>query len=255
MMISESVLKANLRAVRLRLEAAARRAGRSPDEIRIIAVTKGHPPDLVRLAYDSGLRDFGENRVEEARSKQSQLSDLKEARWHMIGHIQSRKAKDVVGAFVLVHSVDRARIAATLDRLGCERGLRLPVLLECNLSGEASKDGWDASRGRGRPDLLADLLAVTRLPSLDVQGMMTMAPWTSDIPLLRRVFSGLVQLRDELRAAGAGPLPELSMGMTDDFEIAIGEGATMVRIGRALFGERPTGADLAGLAYRRASPR
>jgi pyridoxal phosphate enzyme (YggS family) len=242
-MIAESDLRANMDGVRSRIEAAAHRAERSPGAIRIVAVTKGHPPELVRLAYRAGFRDFGENRVDEARAKQAQLTDLTDARWHMVGHVQSRRAKDVVGPFALVHSVDRPKIALSLDHLAYERGLRLPVLLECNISGEASKDGWDVSSGIERADLLASLLAVTRLPSLEVRGLMTMAPWTGDVTLLRHVFGGLVHLRDELSAAGAGALPELSMGMTDDFEIAIEEGATMVRIGRALFGDRPAGAD------------
>ncbi len=242
-MIAATDLRANIDSVRSRIEAAARRAGRSPDEICVVAVTKGHPPELVRLAYHAGLRDFGENRLEEARAKQAQLADLAEARWHMIGHVQSRKAREVVGPFVLVHSVDRPKIAMSLDRLAHERGLRLPVLLECNISGEASKDGWDISARTDRAELLASLLAVTRLPSLDVRGLMTMAPWTADEQVLRDVFSGLARLRDEVAAAGGSVLRELSMGMTDDFEIAIEEGATMVRIGRALFGDRPPGAD------------
>jgi pyridoxal phosphate enzyme (YggS family) len=241
-MISESDLGANLQAVRVRIEAAARRAGRSPDEVRLVAVTKSHPADLIRLAYRVGLRDFGENRVEEARAKQAELADLLEARWHLIGHVQGRKARDVVGSFALVHSLDRPKIAASFDRLATERGLRLPVLLECNISGEASKDGWDASPPVGRTELLASMLAAARLPALEVRGLMTMAPWTADEAVLRRVFRGLVQLRAELSAAGAGALAELSMGMTDDFEIAVEEGATMVRIGRALFGDRPAGA-------------
>jgi PLP dependent protein len=241
-MIAESELLANLEAVRSRIEAAARRAGRSPDEVRLVAVTKSHPSELVRLAYRVGLRDFGENRVDEARAKQAALTDLAEARWHMIGHVQSRKAKDVLGSFALVHSVDRPKLALALHRLGGERGQRIPVLLECNISGETSKDGWDASRPAERLDLLTSLLAASRLASLEVRGLMTMAPWTDEADVLRSVFLALARLRDELSAAGAGALPELSMGMTDDFEIAIEEGATMVRIGRALFGDRPAGA-------------
>ena len=240
-MISESDLGTNLRAVRARIEAASRRAGRSPGEVRLIAVTKSHPAELVRLAYRAGLRDFGENRVEEAREKQAALAELVDARWHMIGHVQSRKAREVVGSFSLVHSLDRLKIATLLDHLASERGLRLPVLLECNISGEASKDGWDTSAPNGRPDLLASMLAASQLPRLEVRGLMTMAPWTTNEAVLRRVFLGLARLREDLAAAGAGALPELSMGMTDDFEIAIEEGATMVRIGRALFGDRPTG--------------
>lgn len=241
-MISGPELMANLSAVQSRIAAAARLAARSPDQIRLVAVTKGHPAELVRLAYQAGLRDFGENRIDEALAKRGQLSDLADARWHMIGHVQGRRSRDVVGPFALVHSVDRMKLAAALDRLARERGMRLPVLLECNVSGEASKEGWDAAPGADREGALAGLLAVTRLPALDVRGLMTMAPWTDEEPVLRQVFRGLARLRDELAAAGGGSLPELSMGMTDDFEIAIEEGATMVRIGRALFGDRPDGA-------------
>jgi pyridoxal phosphate enzyme (YggS family) len=240
-MLAEPELRANLDVVRSRIEAAARRAGRSPAGIRLVAVTKSHPAELVRLAYRAGLRDFGENRVDEALAKRAQLTDLSEAQWHMIGHVQGRRAKEVVGPFALIHSVDRPKIALSLDHLAAERGLRLPVLLECNVSGEASKDGWSVSSGNGGADLLASLLGVTRLPSLEVRGLMTMAPWRDEVRMLRHVFGGLVRLRDELSAAGAGALPELSMGMTDDFEVAIEEGATMVRIGRALFGDRPAG--------------
>jgi pyridoxal phosphate enzyme (YggS family) len=242
-MIAESDLQANIDRVRTRIEAAAHRAGRSLGQVRMVAVTKGHPAELVRLAYHVGLRDFGENRVDEARAKQAQLADLAEVRWHMIGHVQSRKAKDVIGSFAVVHSVDRPKIALLLNRLANERKLRIPVLLECNVSGEVSKDGWDVLPGSDRAGVLASLLAATQLPSLEVQGLMTMAPWTSEVGVLHNVFGGLARLRDELLAAGAGALPELSMGMTDDFEIAVEEGATMVRIGRALFGDRPSGAD------------
>jgi pyridoxal phosphate enzyme (YggS family) len=242
-MITESDLQANMDCVRSRIEAAAHRVGRAPGRVRMVAVTKGHPAELVRLAYHTGLRDFGENRVDEARAKQAQLADLAEAQWHMIGHVQSRRAKDVIGSFAVVHSVDRPKIALLLNRLAKERKLRIPVLLECNISGEVSKDGWDVLPGADKAEVLAGLLAAAQLPSLEVQGLMTMAPWTTEVEVLRNAFGGLARLRDELSAAGAGALPELSMGMTDDFEIAVEEGATMVRIGRALFGERPPGVD------------
>jgi len=219
--IDEATLHANVESVRRRIGSAAGRAGRSVGEVRLIAVTKGQPSEVVRLAHAAGLRDFGENRMDEAVGKQAELSDLPDIRWHMIGHIQSRKAAAAVGAFALVHSIDRS------------------VLLECNVSGEASKDGWDARTGADRPRLLAGLRTAMQLARLDVHGLMTMAPWTSDEEELRRVFRGLRSLRDELASGGLNGLPELSMGMTDDFEAAIEEGATMVRIGRALFGERP----------------
>lgn len=238
-MIDEPGIRTNIDRVRQRIEAAARRAKRDPSAIRLIAVTKGQPADIVRMGYAAGLREVGENRVEEALSKQAVLSDLTDLRWHLIGHIQSRKARDVVGAFSLVHSVDRAKVAGLLDRHAGERGMRLPVLLECNVSGEPTKDGWDARPDADRLALLAGLRAAARLPNLDALGLMTMAPWTRDEAELRRVFGGLRRLREELSGEGVGHWPELSMGMTDDFEVAIEEGATMVRIGRALFGERP----------------
>ena len=237
--IDEATLHANVESVRRRIGSAAGRAGRSVGEVRLIAVTKGQPSEVVRLAHAAGLRDFGENRMDEAVGKQAELSDLPDIRWHMIGHIQSRKAAAAVGAFVLVHSVDRPKIGILLDRCAGERGLRQSVLLECNVSGEASKDGWDARTGADRPRLLAGLRVAMQLARLDVHGLMTMAPWTSDEEELRRVFRGLRSLREELASGGLNGLPELSMGMTDDFEVAIEEGATMVRIGRALFGERP----------------
>jgi len=237
--IGEPTLGANVESVRRRIGSAAGRAGRSAGEVRLIAVTKGQPSEVVRLAHAVGLRDFGENRMDGAVGKQAELSDLADIRWHMIGHIQSRKAAAAVGAFVLVHSVDRPKIAMLLDQCAGERGLRQSVLLECNVSGEASKDGWDARMGADRPRLLAGLRAAMQLARLDVHGLMTMAPWTSDEGELRRVFRGLRSLRDELASGGLVRLPELSMGMTDDFEVAIEEGATMVRVGRALFGERP----------------
>jgi len=239
-LIDEPTLRANVERVRRRIGSAAGRAGRAAGEVRLIAVTKGQPSMVVRLAHAAGLRDFGENRMDEAHVKQAELLDLADIRWHMIGHIQSRKAAAAVGAFALVHSVDRPKIATLLDRWAGEQGIRQPVLLECNISGEASKDGWDARTGADRPMLLASLRAAMKLAKLDVHGLMTMAPWTPDEEQLRLVFRGLRTLRDELASGGGSELHELSMGMTDDFEVAIEEGATMVRIGRALFGERPT---------------
>lgn len=237
-MIDEGTLRANLQRVRQRMAAAAGRARRASESVRLIAVTKGQPADVVRVAYAAGVREVGENRVEEALAKQAALADLPDLSWHLIGHIQSRKAGSVPGAFVLVHSVDRPKIAGALDRLAGARGLHVPVLLECNVSGEASKAGWDARPGADRAALVAALRAAAGLPNLEVGGLMTMAPWTSEEGELRAVFRRLRELRDEC-AAGGLPWPELSMGMTDDFELAIEEGATMVRIGRALFGERP----------------
>lgn len=236
-MIDEAALKANLDHVLRRMAEAARRAHRTAGSVRLIAVTKGQPAEVVRMAHAAGVRDVGENRVEEALAKQAALADLADLRWHLIGHLQSRKASAVPGAFMMVHSIDRPKIAGALDRRAAERGLRVPALLECNVSGEATKDGWDARPGADRAALVEALRAAAGLPNLEVSGLMTMAPWTRDQSELRSVFRRLRELRDEC-AAGSDRWPELSMGMTDDFELAIEEGATMVRIGRALFGER-----------------
>jgi hypothetical protein len=236
--MDEGSLQSNLDRVRQRMAQAALRSGRAPESVRLIAVTKGQPAEVVRNAYAAGVREVGENRVEEALAKRAALADLPDLRWHLIGHIQSRKAGGVPGAFALVHSIDRPKIAAVLDRLAGERGLRVPALLECNVTGEATKGGWDARPGVSRAVLLEGLQAAGGLPNLDVAGLMTMAPWTRNESQLRGVFRRLRELRDEGQAAGSR-WPELSMGMSDDFELAIEEGATMVRIGRALFGERP----------------
>jgi pyridoxal phosphate enzyme (YggS family) len=233
-----STLETNLRSVQERIAAAARRAGRDPAEITLVAVTKTLSPAAIQAAYDLGLRHFGENRVEEAEAKVGHLPD--EITWHMIGHIQSRKAKRVVPLFDLVHSVDSVRLAQRLDRLSDGRPEPLPVFLECNVSGEESKYGLAADRwtedGGQRDLLLAAVNEILALSHLRVSGLMTMAPIVTDPEQARPVFVRLWQLRDEL--AAAFPYVDwhhLSMGMTDDFEVAIEEGATMVRVGRAIF--------------------
>ena len=228
----------NLASVRARIAAAARRAGRPAERIQTVAVTKNQPIDLAREAFVLGVRDFGENRVEEALPKQAALTDLEGIRWHMIGHIQSRKARQVVPGFALIHSVDRLKIAGALDRHAGEAGRRLTVLLECNLSGEASKEGWPLADRRGWDHVIGSLREVCALPHLDVRGLMTMAPWTERPEAVRPVFARLRELQGFLAARLPGSWDELSMGMTDDFEVAIEEGATIVRIGRAIFGER-----------------
>ncbi len=233
-------LAANLAAVRQRIDSAARAAGRDPAEVRLVAVTKTHPPEVVRAAVRAGLSDFGENRVEEALPKMRALGDEPGGRWHMIGHIQSRKARDVAGAgFALVHSVDSLKLAERLSRLALEAGAALPALVEVNVSGEASKAGFAAHDPAGWAALLPALEALAHLPGLRVRGLMTMAPLVAQPEAARPFFARLRDLRAFL-AARLGPeaWPELSMGMSDDFEAAIAEGATLVRIGRAIFGQR-----------------
>ncbi len=231
-------LEVNLRSVQERMAAAARRVGRDPEAVTLVAVTKTQPPDVLRAAYELGLRHFGENRVEEAEPKIDRLPP--DITWHMIGHIQSRKARRVVPLFRFVHSLDSVKLARRLDRLCTGREQPLPVLLEMNTSGEPSKYGFAAARwsdDQSQQDALwAAVEEIVALPHLSVQGLMTMAPIVSDPEEARPVFVRLRQLRDAL----AGDFPRadwrhLSMGMTDDFEVAIEEGATLVRVGRAIF--------------------
>ena len=229
---------ANLADVHRRIAAAVLRAERKPEEIRLVAVTKGQPAEIVRQAYAAGVRDFGENRLEEALPKIAALDGLEGIRWHMIGHIQSRKAGLVAPAFVLVHSVDRLKIARLLDRHAGEAGRRLSVMLECNVSGEASKEGWALADRAGWESVAAEVREVVALANLEVRGLMTMAPWTSEPEQVRPVFRRLREVRDYLASKLPGDWCELSMGMTDDFEVAVEEGATCVRIGRAIFSER-----------------
>ena len=231
-------LEANLRSVQERMAAAAVRAGRDPDEITLVAVTKTRSPAVIQAAYDLGQRHFGENRVEEAEPK---LPDLPQGiTWHMIGHIQSRKAKRVAPAFEMIHSVDSVKLTRRLDR-ACEgRSHPLPVLLECNVSGEQAKYGFEADRWEQdeaqKTALWSAVEQILALPNLRVQGLMTMAPIVADPEQARPVFVRLRRLREALAAAfHRGDWRHLSMGMTDDFEVAIEEGATLVRVGRAIF--------------------
>ena len=231
-------LEANLRAVQGRIAAAATRAGRDPDEITLVAVTKTRSPTIIRTAHALGLRHFGENRVEEAETKVHQLPvDIV---WHMIGHIQSRKAKRVAPAFEIVHSIDSVKLARRLDRACGGRAQPLPVLLECNVSGERAKYGFEADRWERddaqRKAVWSAVEQILTLPNLQVQGLMTMAPIVAEPEQARPVFVRLRQLREALATAfDQVDWDHLSMGMTDDFEVAIEEGSTLVRVGRAIF--------------------
>lgn len=231
-------LAANIAAVRARIEAAARQGGREPGEITLVAVTKTHPAELAAAAVIAGQADLGENRTEEALPKMQALGGM-QVRWHMIGQVQSRKAGAVAQAgFALVHSVDTFKLASRISRSAVEAGKRQAVLLECNVSGEESKAGFAAYAPDRWEALLPDLEPLGALPGLEVRGLMTMAPIVAHPDEARPYFSRLRALRDFLRLRVGVEWPELSMGMTDDFEAAIAEGATLVRIGRAIFGER-----------------
>ncbi len=242
-------LEERLAAVRERVAAAARRAGRRPEDVEIVAVSKMVPAERVAALAWLGVRSFGENRVEEAEEKLPAIEALlggpayRERRWCLVGHLQSRKVARAVALFDEVHSLDSAGLALRLERAAAAGGRRLPVLIEVNVSGEASKYGFDAAgwpADREQADrLYAALETILAQPHLDVRGLMTVAPLAADPEAVRPVFARLRALRDELaRRWPAQGWPHLSMGMSDDFEVAVEEGATMVRLGRALFGPR-----------------
>lgn len=242
--------------VRERVAQAALRAGRQPSEVRLVAVSKTFPAQAVREAIDAGQRDFGENRVEEALPKMAApeilAADLSAGhaaghavRWHLIGHLQSRKAKDAVGAFDLIHSVDSLKLAQTLDRRASAMAHppRVRVLLECNVSGEASKEGFEVSNWQNDPAVFdhfaREVAQLLLLPNIEVNGLMTMAPIVDQPGRARPIFARLRALREALcQQYPQANWSQLSMGMSDDFEAAIAEGSTLVRIGRAIFGTR-----------------
>ncbi len=223
----------NIASVRERLAAACHRAGRNPEDVRLVAVSKTVPPEGIREAYAAGLRDFGENRVQEAQSKHGALSDL-QITWHLIGHLQTNKAKPACGIFRWVHSVDSLRLAERLDSAANTPGKRLPVLLEINLGGEESKSGV-------REDAMIELARqVAALPHLELRGLMTIPPFLDDPEEVRPFFARLAALARRIDAERLPKISmrELSMGMSHDFEVAVEQGATMVRIGTAIFGSR-----------------
>jgi pyridoxal phosphate enzyme (YggS family) len=228
-------IQERLQVVREQLEESCRKVGRSPSEVQLVVVTKGRSEGEVREAYAAGARRFGENRAGEALSKMAALADLSPISWEMVGHVQSRKAKDVAAAFDCVHSVDRMKLARRLSEFAGVAQRKLPILLECNVSGEATKAGWDMAEERAWPERCAALLQVADLPHLEVLGLMTMAPWNSDAERARPVFRRLARLAAYLESRLPGCWSELSMGMTDDYGVAIEEGSTIIRVGRAIF--------------------
>jgi len=224
-------LERNLHEIRARMIAACCRAGRDPETVRLLAVTKNQPPDRVREAVDLGLRWFGENRIQEAKAKIPLCPS--HLHWHFIGHLQSNKCRDAAHGFSVIESVDSLSLARELEKWAARSGKKIPVLLEVNVAGESSKFGY-------RPEALrAELEAVNALPHIEVRGLMTLAPWAPDPEKARPAFRRLRELKEECGCALGAPLPELSMGMSGDFEVAIEEGATIIRVGTALFGSRP----------------
>jgi pyridoxal phosphate enzyme (YggS family) len=212
----------NLKAVKKRVAAACQKVGRSPDEVTIIAVSKTKPYLTVEAAFEAGATHFGENRIQEAEEKIAKLSHISPT-WHLIGHLQTNKVKTAVQIFDVIHSVDSVKLAEVISK---QADKEIEILLQVNVAQEDTKGGFTVA------ELPEALKAVSELPNIRVQGLMTVAPWVNDAEEVRPVFKRLKELGDSLE------LKHLSMGMTDDYEVAIEEGATMVRIGRAIFGAR-----------------
>ena len=224
-------LAANLESLRQRISAACVRAGREPSSVTLLAVTKTHPPETVMQAAKLGLNLFGENKVQEARAKVPHCPG--HLRWHMIGHLQSNKCRDAVELFEMIESVDSLHLAQEINKRAEQASKTMPVLLEVNSGGEASKFGYAPQQ------LLAELPAINALPRLELHGLMTVPPWAPNPEKVRPVFRQLRELKEQCEQLLGAPLPQLSMGMSGDFEVAIEEGATLVRLGTALFGPRP----------------
>lgn len=234
-----SSIRENYQRVLGQVGAAAHRSDRDPNEIRLVVVTKTQPLEIVRAAIDAGVRILGENYPEEGATKIQSLPAQSGVEWHMIGHVQSRKARLVVDHFALLHSLDSLKLAQRLDRFAAERNRILPVLLEFNTGGEESKSGWNASDESQWNVFLPDIAELMEYPNLRVQGLMTMPPLGTDPQESRRFFVRLRRLRDHLSSHfSQADWRELSMGTSSDFEVAVEEGATLVRVGTAIVGAR-----------------
>jgi PLP dependent protein len=224
-------LTENLNSTQQRIRAACNRCDREPNSITLLAVAKTHPPETIKAAADCGLLFFGENKIQEAKAKIPLCPG--KLRWHFIGHLQSNKCRDAVELFEMIQSVDSLGLAQEISMRAEQAAKRMPVLLEVNVAGEASKFGHKPEK------LLAELKEINSLPRIEIQGLMTVPPWTLEPEKARPHFRRLRELKAECEQILGAPLPHLSMGMSGDFEIAIEEGATIVRIGTALFGPRP----------------
>lgn len=220
----------NLAVIRERITAACGRAGRNPSTVTLLAVSKSHPPEAIGEAVAAGQMSFGENKVQEAKVK-IPLSPTK-ARWQFIGHLQSNKVRDAVALFEMIQGVDSLAIAAEIAKRAEQAAKTVPILLEVNVAGEGSKFGYQPAQ------MLAELPQLNALPRIEIHGLMAIPPYTPVPEKARPHFQKLRELKLQAEQVLGAPLPHLSMGMSGDFEIAIEEGATMVRIGTALFGER-----------------
>jgi pyridoxal phosphate enzyme (YggS family) len=228
-MLADDEIARRFREVRDRIAQAAARARRAPEAIRLVLASKTQPAAAVRAAYQAGARDFGENYIQEAAAKRAELKDLRDTTWHLIGHLQSNKTGLAIRTFDVIQTLDSVRLAAAIAHQGPSPAMR--VLMEINLGDEASKSGIAAGA--------AESLIEGAREKTEIIGLMTIPPHSNDADAARKYFAQLRVLRDRLAASSGLALSELSMGMTEDFEVAIEEGATMVRVGRAVFGERP----------------
>jgi pyridoxal phosphate enzyme (YggS family) len=223
-------LAANLERVLAQISDAARKARRSPDDVQLVAISKAHDADKIRAVHDLGQPIFGESRVQEARAKIPELPSS--LRWHFVGHLQKNKIRHALPLFELFHSVDQVDLARDMNRIAEEEGMHPRVLLEVNVAGEGSKFGF-------QPDKLrAEMETLLALPQLSILGLMTIPPLAEEAEASRRFFVQLRELRDDLQTEFHVDLAQLSMGMTNDFPVAVEEGATLVRVGTAIFGER-----------------
>jgi pyridoxal phosphate enzyme (YggS family) len=223
-------LAANLERIQQRICAACKRAGRDPNAVTLLPVTKSQPPGLVTAAADLGLTLFGENKVQEAKAKIPLCPG--KLRWHFIGHLQSNKCRDAIELFAMIQSVDSLPLAQELNKRAEQAAKTMPILLEVNAAGEGSKFGYAPEK------LLAELKELNSLPRLEIHGLMSVPPWSPEPEKSRPHFRRLRELKEQCEQILGAPLPHLSMGMSGDFEVAIEEGATIVRIGTALFGPR-----------------
>ena len=223
-------LAENLKAVQDRIDAACQRSSRDPASVTLLAASKSQPPNHIRALADLGVVWFGENRVQEARVKIGQSPSR--LHWHMIGHLQSNKAREAVHFFEMIQSVDSLALAHEIEKWTDKAAKTMPILLEVNVAGEATKFGYKPEQ------LLSELLAINSLPKIEIHGLMTIAPYAAEPEKVRPFFRELRELKLRCEDILGAPLPHLSMGMSTDFEVAIEEGATLIRIGTALFGKR-----------------
>ncbi|HMB24239.1 MAG: YggS family pyridoxal phosphate-dependent enzyme [Chloroflexota bacterium] len=241
-----SSIRENYQSTLDRIASAARKSSRDPGEIRLVVVTKTQPLEVVQAAIEAGVRIFGENYPEEGVTKMQSIGGQSGVEWHMIGHVQSRKARLVADHFALLHSLDSLKLAQRLDRFAADGKRVLPVLLEFNVGGEESKSGWDASDESRWDVLLPEIVTLLELPNLRVRGLMTMPPLGTNPEDSRKFFLRLRRLRDHLAAQfPQADWHELSMGTSTDYPIAVEEGATLVRVGTAIVGAR---------TYKRSDP-